>query len=219
MEHMTHSHRNVRRRPGVGVLVAAVLMTGATPFAAFAGDAAPTAAPGSGAQAPAATPPAAAPAPATPAAPKPAKAPVDYVNDTPGDLLAAIYEPYLDGSPDSPAVSAFDASRRKAYFTPRLLKLIEALDRGGAAEGGVLGRLGFDPIIDGFNDDLSNFALSQPVEVGGTAMSSATFSVNGMPSEIVFIMVKTDGKWRVDDIERISDVSPWSLSSLLSADG
>ena len=114
MEHMTHSHRNVRRRPGVGVLVAAVLMTGATPFAAFAGDAAPTAAPGSGAQAPAATPARSRSGLRRPrAAPKPAKAPVDYVNDTPGDLLAAIYEPYLDGSPDSPAVSAFDASRRK----------------------------------------------------------------------------------------------------------
>ncbi|SHO63014.1 hypothetical protein SAMN02745172_01241 [Pseudoxanthobacter soli DSM 19599] len=217
MEHMTLSHRNVRRLPGVGVLLLAAALAGTTPFAALAGDAAP--APASGAPAPAATPPAAAPAPANPAAPKPAKAPADYVNDTPGDLLAAIYEPYLDGSPDSPAVSAFDASRRKAYFTPRLLKLIEALDRGGAAEGGVLGRLGFDPVIDGFDDDLSNFALSQPVEVGGTAMSSATFSVNGMPSEIVFIMIKTDGKWRVDDIERISDVAPWSLSSLLSADG
>lgn len=137
---------------------------------------------------------------------------------TPAPLLviADLYRIYLGDDDAGTAASAFDAKERGNFFTPRIVRLVEALDND---HGGAVGRLGFDPVLDGTSSDLTDFAISDPVLIDGTALVSVTFSVGGQGRELIYSLVQQNGEWRIDDIERISDVSPWTLSTLLEADG
>lgn len=134
----------------------------------------------------------------------------------PAELLAILYDSYLEG----PGVSAFEPSQRAQYFSPRVLKLLDSLDRNSdATKSGIIGRLGFDPVLDGTDDNLDNLVLSEPQIVGNTALATVSFTVEGQPSQIVYSFIKVNGQWRIDDIERISDISPWRLNNMLSSDG
>ncbi len=134
----------------------------------------------------------------------------------PAELIAILYDNYLEG----PGVSAFEPSQRAQYFSPRVLKLLDSLDRNSdATKSGIIGRLGFDPVLDGTDDNLDNLVLGEPQIVGNTALMRVSFTVEGKPSQIVYSFIKVNGQWRIDDIEHISDTAPWRLNNMLSSDG
>ncbi|WP_334175342.1 hypothetical protein [Pseudoxanthobacter sp.] len=140
--------------------------------------------------------------------PPPTPAPLMVIGD--------LYRLYFDDEDTGTVSSAFDKDERTHFFTPRIVRLIDALDNN---HGGAVGRLGFDPVLDGTSSDLTDFAISDPVLIDGTALVSVTFTVGGEGRELIYSLVQQNGEWHIDDIERISDVAPWTLSTLLEADG
>lgn len=95
-------------------------------------------------------------------------------------------------------------------YTDSLKTLWDAYDH--ANEEG----LGFDPFVNGQDDDVANVAIaleSPPHE--GAAVVSATFVNFARQNELRFDMRLEDGQWRIDNIRSLADPT-WNLRDMLS---
>jgi len=146
--------------------------------------------------------------------------------------LAALFVPFSIGhaAPAQPPADpvAYISAIYRAYMTlpfdkipalehwalsPRLRSLIAA-DKAYAK--GEVGRLDFDPIIDGQDWKLSGLKVTLVSQSSDTAaIVDATFLNLGSKERIRFTLVRADGKWLIDEIEAVN--SPrWILSKILA---
>ncbi len=103
---------------------------------------------------------------------------------------------------------------REAY-SARLAALIEA-DEGEA--NGEVGRLGFDPWINGQDWTLSNIEVSSEPNGETRHTVVARFRNSGIPNVNRFHFVLVGDRWALDDIENAGtpDQPPWRLTEILS---
>lgn len=128
--------------------------------------------------------------------------------DTPKALLEALYAPYQKG-PD------FDWQNwDEAQFRSKTLNALFAKD---AKESGGLGRLDFDPYIDGQDYEISKLAIGDATLSGDTAEVVVTFRNFGTPDSVTFKLVKEPDGWKVDDVVNTNPDFAYSLKAIMQA--
>lgn len=131
--------------------------------------------------------------------------------DTPEALIKALYAPYSKPS-DQFDWNSYD----EAPLRSKALNALFAKDKAETPEGDI-GRLDFDPYVDGQDYQLTKFKVAKPVITGGTATIDVTFRNLGVPEDLTFDLVKESDGWKVDDVVSHSKDNPYSLKAILSA--
>lgn len=128
----------------------------------------------------------------------------------PRALVEALYAPYFQ-----PADS-FDYARLDAAPLQSIgLNALFARDREEAGEG--IGRIDFDPYVNGQDFDLGNLAVGDPVYVGGRAVVGVTFQNFGQQQDMGYLLVDEGGDWKIDDMWAAGEEFSYSLKDILNA--
>jgi hypothetical protein len=134
-------------------------------------------------------------APAAPAAPA----------DDPLALITAIYRTYRDGN-DHPGLPG--------VYSRRLQGLLDA-DEKNTPQGEV-GKLDGDVFVDGQDWSLSNLRIALVSRSAAKAQVRAKFENFKQPRDIVFDLVREDGRWAIDEVASLRAGNRWSMSKILS---
>jgi hypothetical protein len=107
--------------------------------------------------------------------------------DTPEAMLTALYSPYLsDEIPENPEI-----------FRSEALNALYAAD--AEASGGEVGAIDFDPVINGQDFALTDFAIGKIKVDGDTATARVTFKNFDTLNTMDFALVNEDG-WKYGNI-------------------
>jgi hypothetical protein len=120
--------------------------------------------------------------------------------EPPKAFLEAIYGHYISKTGKSTdGVRLGDHAAYAAVFTPPLVALLDA-DAAESQKSGDVGRLDFDPFIDG--QDWSVRAVDVKVEQAAPDKASgvARFKNSGRADEVRYDLVLTKDGWRIDDV-------------------
>lgn len=133
---------------------------------------------------------------------------VDFTS--PKAVVEALYEPYLQ-----PADS-FDTTRLDddPYLSAGLLALYA---RDLEAAGGGIGRLDFDPYVNGQDFQLADLVVGEPFHVGGRAVVGVSFKNFEQWQDMGYLLVKEGDAWKIDDMWASASDYPYDLKDILSA--
>lgn len=109
-------------------------------------------------------------------------------------FLERIYKSYLGKSSKGVDLSA---TRARAYFTAPVVALLER-DRREAK--GEVGRLDFDPFVNGQDWEVAGLHITVAEQGAGRATGTVSFSNAGQRTVVRHTLVRTSDGWRVDDI-------------------
>lgn len=128
--------------------------------------------------------------------------------DTPEALVAAIYDQYRAGVeyPDGDFIRAQQSTRLNALF-----------DADAAQAGDEIGRIDFDPYINGQDYDISGLVIHPAYLAGGRAVVNVTFANFGAPQDLGIMLVKEGPDWKVDDVWTTNPDFSYDLLDLLTA--
>lgn len=132
-----------------------------------------------------------------------------FAFDTPQALLKALYAPYAKADFDW---SSFDESKLRS----KALNDLFAKDAAETPEGDV-GRLDFDPYVDGQDYDLKNLKIGEPAITGDAASVEVTFKNFDQAEDMTYALVKESDGWKIDDVVSNSKENPYSLKAILTA--
>ena len=122
-----------------------------------------------------------------------------FAYDSPADLLKALYTPYSKGE-------SFDWNTwDEAQFRSKHLN--ELFDKDSKEANGEVGRLDFDPYIDGQAYQIT----------GDTATVEVTFKNFDTAEDLTFTLVKEADGWKVDDVVSHNKDFPYSLKAIMEA--
>jgi hypothetical protein len=122
----------------------------------------------------------------------------------PAATIAALYRAYQGKE---------DPNVPQTAYSARLRKLFDA-DRKATTDGEV-GRLDFDPIINGQDWELKRLSIKEMKHDGDQALVRATFMNMNSPEDLRFSLVREGGRWVIDEI--VSETKPqWTLSKILA---
>ncbi|MGK2922452.1 MAG: DUF3828 domain-containing protein [Methyloceanibacter sp.] len=123
-------------------------------------------------------------------------------------FVSRIYEAYTDNKDDDPV-----QPEGSEIYSKRLQALLDK-DAAETQEGEV-GRLDFDPFVDGQDWEIGGLKVKEVYRSGGEARVRADFANFGKPRSILFSLVREGGEWRIDDI---AETLPprWTLSKILT---
>ena len=133
---------------------------------------------------------------------------VDF--SSPKAVVEALYEPYFQPS------ETFDYQLLDA--TPLQSAGLNALfekDREEAGDG--IGRIDFDPYVNGQDFELTQLHVAEPVYVAGRAVVAVGFANFGQPRDMGFILVKEGEDWKIDDMWAAEAEHPYNLKDILTA--
>ena len=82
---------------------------------------------------------------------------------------------------------------------------------------GDVGRIDFDPFVDGQDVTVTNLMVSEPVIEGDTATIAVTLENFGEPRDLVISAVREKDGWKLDDVRRIDGDYPYRLRDILEA--
>lgn len=133
-----------------------------------------------------------------------------FAYDTPEALLKALYTPYLAGDDFN-----WDNWDESAFRSASLNELF-AKDLADTPEGDV-GRLDFDPYVDGQDYQIADFKILTPVIDGDKASVEVTFKNFDLAEDLIFSLVKEADGWRVDDVSSSNKDYPYALRAILEA--
>lgn len=123
-------------------------------------------------------------------------------------VVVAIYKTYTDNQHDDPGPAGIPD-----VYSKRLQALIDQDEAETPA--GEVGRMDWDPFVDGQDWEVTGLKISQVYQSGGEARVRAVFANFREPRNIVFNLVREDGKWRIDDIAET--LKPrWTMSKILT---
>ena len=80
---------------------------------------------------------------------------------------------------------------------------------------GDIGRLDFDPYIDGQDYRITGLKFGDPTIVGDTAKVEVTFKNFDTPEDLMFTLVKQTDGWKVDDVVSSNKEFPYSLKAIM----
>ena len=131
-----------------------------------------------------------------------------FAYDTPKALLEALYSPYSQG--DSFDWDKWDES---VFRSAHLNELFEK-DAAETPEG-MVGRLDFDPYIDGQDYQITELKIGEAAIEGDTAKVEVTFKNFDTPDALTFTLVKEADGWKVDDVVNSNKDFPYSLKAIM----
>jgi Protein of unknown function (DUF3828) len=132
-----------------------------------------------------------------------------FAFDTPKALLQALYAPYSKGD-------SFDWSKwDEAKFRSKALNTLFAADEKEA--NGDIGRLDFDPYIDGQDYQITALKIGDAKIVGTTATAEVTFKNFDNPEDMTFTLLKEADGWKIDDVASSGTEYPYSLKAIMEA--
>ncbi|HVH78972.1 MAG TPA: DUF3828 domain-containing protein [Stellaceae bacterium] len=124
---------------------------------------------------------------------------------TPGDPVAFIRAIYAGYERDKPA------DWDKHPYTPRMRKAIVA-DKAYAK--GEVGRLDFDPFINGQDYKLTDVSVTLVSQAQDKAVVEAKFSNLGDAQDLRYDLVRSNGRWLIDEIQSMTKPR-WTMSKIL----
>jgi hypothetical protein len=129
--------------------------------------------------------------------------------DTPQALVKAVYDAYTkaDFNWDS-----YD----EAALRSKALNDLFAKDAAETPEGDI-GRLDFDPYVDGQDYQITALKIAEPAISGDTASVEVTFKNFDQAEDLTYALVKEAGAWKIDDVVSHSKDNPYSLKAILTA--
>jgi len=128
--------------------------------------------------------------------------------DTPKALLQALYAPY--------SVKDFDwGSFDEAGLRSKALNAL--FDKDLKEANGDVGRLDFDPYVDGQDYEITGLKIGAPTVNGDKATIEVTFKNMDMEEDMVFALVKEGGGWRIDDVNSKGGADPYDLLDIMKA--
>lgn len=130
-----------------------------------------------------------------------------FAFDTPKALLEELYSPYAKG--DSFDWSTWD----DAQFRSKHLN--DLFDKDQKEANGDIGRLDFDPYIDGQDYDITKLVIGDARIDGDTATVEVTFDNFDLAEDLTFTLVKEADGWKVDDVESHNKDYPYSLKAIM----
>lgn len=128
--------------------------------------------------------------------------------DTPKALLDALYAPYFKADMDFSGQDALRSIGLKALF-----------DADAKDANGEVGRIDFDPYIQGQDWDTKSVTIGKPEVLGGTARVVADFTNFDRKNHLTYSLVLERDGWKVDDVYWLADgdFPATSLRELLTA--
>ncbi|HVY52740.1 MAG TPA: DUF3828 domain-containing protein [Devosia sp.] len=130
-----------------------------------------------------------------------------FAFDTPKALLEALYAPYSKG--ESFDWSTWDESQ----FRSKHLNELFAKDEKEA--NGDIGRLDFDPYIDGQDYQISKLTIGEAKIEGDTATVEVTFNNFDLGEDLTFTLVREADGWKIDDVTSANKDFPYSLKAIM----
>ena len=133
---------------------------------------------------------------------------VDFTS--PKAVVEALYEPYFQ------PYESFDYQLLDA--TPLQsdgLNALFAKDRAEAGDG--IGRIDFDPYVNGQDFQLTDLVVGEPVYVAGRAVVAVSFANFEQPREMGYLLVKEGEAWKIDDMWASDAEHPYNLKDILTA--
>lgn len=126
----------------------------------------------------------------------------------PAKLVAAIYDQYKTGVeyPDDDFIRSQQSGRLNALY-----------DADAREAGDDIGRIDFDPYVNGQDYDISKLVIHPPYLAGGKAVVNVTFSNMDTPQDLGILLVKEGMAWKVDDIWTTAEDYSYDLLDLLQA--
>ena len=131
-----------------------------------------------------------------------------FAYDTPADLMKAVYAPYLDANFNWDSID-------EGTFRSKGLNDLFAKDLKEA--NGDVGRIDFDPYVDGQDYDLTGLKIGDATITGDTATVEVTFKNFDMEEDMVFTLVKEADGWKIDDVNSKGGADPYGLKEILTA--
>lgn len=130
-----------------------------------------------------------------------ARAAQGTADSDPVSLIKAIYKTYETDNPGLPHI-----------YSKRLQALIDK-DEKETPEG-MVGRIDWDVFVDGQDWKLTELKIALVSKSADKAQVRATFKNFDQPSNMLFDLVREDGRWRIDDVTKT--IPPrWTMSKIL----
>lgn len=125
----------------------------------------------------------------------------------PVKLLEAIYAQYATDKefPDNDFTTAQQSQRLNALY-----------DADAKEAGDEIGRIDFDPYINGQDYEIKKLKIDKPLYAGGKAIVHVTFENFSDPQDLGIALVKEGEGWKVDDIWSGGEY-PFDLLDILQA--
>lgn len=125
----------------------------------------------------------------------------------PVKLLEAIYGQYAPGHdfPDGNFISAQQSQRLNALY-----------DADAKEAGDEIGRIGFDPYINGQDYEIKKLKIEKPLYAGGKAIVHVSFENFGDAQDLGIALVREGAAWKVDNIWAGGEY-PYDLLDILQA--
>lgn len=128
----------------------------------------------------------------------------------PRSVAEALYSPY--GDPEF-LWRTWDESQ----FFSTGLNALYARDRADSEAQQTVGRLDFDPFINGQDFDVTGLAFGPAQMNGDTATVAVSFANFEQPQTVTLAFVREDGRWKVDDARNDDPDYPYGLREILEA--
>lgn len=128
----------------------------------------------------------------------------------PRSVAEALYSPY--GDPEF-LWRTWDESQ----FFSTGLNALYARDRADSEAQQTVGRLDFDPFINGQDFDVTDLAFGPAEITGDTATVAVSFANFEQPQTVTLAFVREDGRWKVDDARNDDPDYAYGLREILEA--
>ncbi len=125
--------------------------------------------------------------------------------DSPRALLEALYAGYMPPNEFPPTQAPLQSERLNALF-----------EKDQQEADGEIGRIDFDPYVNGQDYQITDLIIGEPLLAGGKAAVKVTFANMGTPQELGYLLVDEDG-WKVDDVWYAGDDFSYDLLDILQA--
>ena len=131
-----------------------------------------------------------------------------FAYDTPDALLKALYTPYTTANYDW---DKWDESKLRS-------KELNALFAADLKEAnGDVGRLDFDPYVDGQDYEVTGLKIGTATVTGDTAKVEVTFKNFDSAEDLTFKLVKEADGWKIDDVSSGNKDYPYDLKDIMTA--
>lgn len=126
----------------------------------------------------------------------------------PEQVIAALYAPYMKPADQIVYSDLDNPSLRSAR-----LNLLYQADEREAGDG--IGRLDFDPYVNGQDFEITNLRIGEAYLAGGRAVVRVNFDNMSSPQELGYLLIWEDHGWRIDDVWSAGPDFSYSLRDIL----
>jgi hypothetical protein len=124
---------------------------------------------------------------------------------TPEAVIEALYAGYGPAYDYPPEATPLRSARLNQLFA-----------KDAEEAKGEIGRIDFDPFVNGQDYQLTKLEIAEPYYVAGKAVVRVTFENMGYPNELGFLLIEEDG-WKIDDVWNGEEESGYDLLDMLQA--